>query len=399
MRIGIYFGDYRPEAGGAYTFTADLLRAVSAFAAGSKHSFVILCDAAAAAAFRAALAAPNVAVEPVPRHPRRDRLILGLKYFSPLLRRLLRRPGPLERAARRAQVELLWFIGVGAHECTDIPYIATVWDLQYRLQPFFPEVSHGGEWDLRQQFYAHFLRRAAYSVTGTETGKREIRDLFQVPEQRIRVLPLPTPRFALDAAPCARDMQQRFGLGGEYLLYPAQFWPHKNHINLILALRHLREREGISIALALPGADKGNRSYVERYASDQGVADLVHFLGFVSTEDLVALYQQALALAFVTYFGPDNIPPLEAFALSCPVVASDIDGAREQYGDAALLVPPSQPEAIARAILTVRSDSDLRARLVSAGNRRSRQWTATDYVARMGTLFDEFAAVRRNWPP
>ncbi len=52
----------------------------------------------------------------------------------------------------------------------------------------------------------------------------------------------------------------------------------------------------------------------------------------------------------MTFFGPENLPPLEAFALKCPVIASNVSGSEEQLGDAAILVNPVNPEEIAQAI-------------------------------------------------
>jgi len=397
MHIGIYFGDFRPEAGGGYTYVADLLGAFVEMAAGSEHYYVMLCDPAAAQAIRLRVNVPNVTVVPVASPSKPAIWLVGLKYFSPLFRWVWRRRGAVERAARCHDVQLLWFVGVGAYECPDMPYVATLWDLQHRLQPFFPEVSAAGLWDKREQFYSHFLRRAAYCLTGTEIGKREIQYLYQVAEQRVRILPLPTPKFALEAAPSVVDVRNRFGIDKGYIFYPAQFWPHKNHANLILALKWLKEQRGLEIALALCGSDKGNLSFVKRFTEQQGMIDRVHFLGFVSDEELIVLYRQAVALTFVTYFGPDNIPPLEAFALGCPVIASAVEGAREQYGDAVVPVDPSDPEDIGQAIWNVHSDTKLREKLVEAGFERARKWTSVDYVRRIFMLFDEFAAVRRNW--
>jgi glycosyltransferase involved in cell wall biosynthesis len=269
--------------------------------------------------------------------------------------------------------------------------------LQHRLQPFFPEVSAAGIWDVREQSFSYCLRRAAYCITGTETGKREIEYLYQLAEPRVRAFPLPTPTFALDAAPSTIDVRTHFGIGRDYVLYPAQFWPHKNHANLILSLKWLKEQHGLEILLVLCGSDKGNLSFIKRFVEQQGMSDHVRFLGFVSKEELVALYRQAVALTYVTYFGPDNIPPLEAFALGCPVIASAVEGSREQYGDTVIHVDPSDPEAIGQAIWNLYSDKGLRERLVKTGLERAKQWTWTDYLKGMLKLFDEFSATRRNW--
>ncbi len=162
-------------------------------------------------------------------------------------------------------------------------------------------------------------------------------------------------------------------------------------------MKWLRLQHGLDLALVLTGSDKGNLEFVRHFAETEGVADLVHFPGFVSTEEMIALYRQAKALVFVTYFGPDNIPPLEAFALGCPVIASAVDGAREQYGNAALQVDASCPEEIGEAILKLHTDAKLRDTLVAAGLSRANKWTSVAYIEEILRLFDEFSAVRRNW--
>jgi glycosyltransferase involved in cell wall biosynthesis len=322
---------------------------------------------------------------------------MRLMKFSPLARHVRRLRGPLERTARRHHVQLIWFVGSVEYEIPDIPFVATMLDLQHRLQPYFPEVGVREAWDAREHFFKYSLQRAAYCVTGTETGKREIENLYQVPGSRIRVLPLPLPRFARNALPSTIDVRSRFGIDGEYVFYPAQFWAHKNHINLVLALVWLKENRNVRISLVLTGSDHGNLSYVKQYVTDRGLTDQVVFAGFVSEEELIALYRQSLALTFVTYFGPDNIPPLEAFALGCPVIASSVSGAQEQLGENVMHVDPSDPESIAQAILDLHADPELRSRLMVAGIKRASKWTSSHYIKGMFGLFDEFARVRRNW--
>jgi glycosyltransferase involved in cell wall biosynthesis len=147
------------------------------------------------------------------------------------------------------------------------------------------------------------------------------------------------------------------------------------------------------------GSDKGNQAHVERAAKELGLDTCIHFLGFVSREDLVALYQNAFALAYVSWFGPENLPPLEAFALGCPVVASRIPGAEEQLGPAALFVAPENPEDIAAGIVKLHQDGSLRDRLVAAGTVRARQWTAKDYAAGVLRAIDQLEPVIRCWRP
>jgi len=80
----------------------------------------------------------------------------------------------------------------------DVPFLVLVWDLRHCLQPFFPEVGSGDEWQRRENFFSQVLKRAAYVVTATDTGKKEVQMFYGIPDERIRILPHPTPRFALE---------------------------------------------------------------------------------------------------------------------------------------------------------------------------------------------------------
>jgi glycosyltransferase involved in cell wall biosynthesis len=181
------------------------------------------------------------------------------------------------------------------------------------------------------------------------------------------------------------------------LFYPAQFWAHKNHVNLLLAVHKLREDYGLTFPVVFVGSDKGNVNYVKKWVEDLGLDRQVHFLGFVPQADLIALYRNAFALTYLTFFGPENLPPLEAFALKCPVIASDVSGAREQLRDAALLVDPADPAACAQAIKSLHDDSQLRIALIERGLNRASGWTGRDFVRGVFSIFDEFEAIRRCW--
>ena len=123
-----------------------------------------------------------------------------------------------------------------------------------------------------------------------------------------------------------------------------------------------------------------------------GLDEQVHFLGFVNQEDLPALYKQAFALTYLTLFGPENLPPLEAFALGCPVVASNVSGAEEQLGDAAMLVDPTSPEQVANAIRLLHDDNEMRQTLIARGLRRAGKWTVDDFVNGVFDILDDFCS-------
>ena len=151
------------------------------------------------------------------------------------------------------------------------------------------------------------------------------------------------------------------------------------------------------MALAFSGSDQGNQPYLRALVEKLGLGGQVHFLGFVQREELIGLYRHARALAYVSLFGPENLPPIEAFALGCPVLAARVPGAEEQLGDAALLVEATDPDALAAALLRLIQEPDLRAQLRDRGRSRAARFTTADFAAGLEAIFDEAEKIRRCW--
>jgi alpha-1,3-rhamnosyl/mannosyltransferase len=102
-----------------------------------------------------------------------------------------------------------------------------------------------------------------------------------------------------------------------------------------------------------------------------------HFLGFVSEEELIALYNRASAFVFPSRYEGFGLPILEAMACGCPVICSNTTSLPEVAGDAALLIDPQDPVALAEAIATILTDQERRTRLGLAGIQRAGAFTWT----------------------
>ncbi len=394
MKVGVFLEDFSPDVGGGYTIQEDIFRALIEHIDDTHHSFVIFCRRPEG--FGKFLTNPRLEAVGFPGAFGKRVLARAESGLHALFENR-KRQSRLEQLCKEAGVEFMWFVGAEAVQ-VDLPYMAIVWDLQHRLQPWFPEVSAGGTWRQRERFYSEFLQRATIIIAGTAAGRAEIERFYQVTGDRIRILPHPTPTFALNNDPGdPGTVLKKYSLKENYILYPAQFWSHKNHVNLLLAAAEMKRKHQLDLPVVFVGADKGNADYVRSFAAQLKPSLDVAFLGFVPLEDLVALYRGAFALAYVTFFGPENLPPLEAFALGCPVVASDVSGAREQLGDAALLVNARDPSHIAAALKSLHDDQSLRHRLIEKGRARAERWTAHHFVRSVFSAFDEFESVRRCW--
>ena len=398
MRVAIYVGRTPPQGGGAFTFEESILDALVSPEVKTQHSWIVVGAPGRLLAKAEAAGMPTLPLPPGGARRAFLRLPRPSVRASRRQKRFVSRDG-IDAAVGGAGADFLLSLGPEV-PTMDIPFSVVVWDLQHRLQPSFPEVSTEGIWRRRENYFAQVLRRAAFVVAGTEVGRDEVESFYQVPSSRIAVLPHPTPAFALAAAASGDSVQHSLeGWKEPFVFYPAQFWPHKNHLTLLKSLALLKERGGPTCTLVLAGSDwGGNKEYVMSQARSLGVAELVRDLGFVERDVLIALYRRAVALVYPSMFGPENLPPLEAFALGCPVIASDVEGAAEQLGDAALLGDGRNPEFFAKAITKMLTDSGARHQLIERGRLRAQRSTPQSFAAGLVRQLDEFQSIRETWP-
>jgi glycosyltransferase involved in cell wall biosynthesis len=394
MRVAVVVEEIPAESGGAVTFSQTIIEALRELEAESHHSFDYYSAGGAASPGVTALPPPAGALPSAAK-----RLAGRARDIGRDLRGQAPQPSPLQQALAATRADVVWFAARHAEPC-QLPFIFTVLDIEHLRQPWFPEVS--SNWDGRDSFFSHFIPRATRVIVPNEAGRDQVLRGFAINSDRVMALPHPTPRFALEAGrreALGKEILERRGIGEPYLLYPAQFWPHKNHLTALEALAELHGA-GQSMELVLVGADTRDRpgqlEHVRRLAQELGVAESVHFLGFVATEELVALYQHAFALVYMSLFGPENLPPLEAMALGCPAVVANVLGSSEQFGEAALLVEPTDPRSVAEAVRSL-EDPNSRERLIEAGRDRATSWSAADYVAAVVEFLDRFEHTRRMW--
>jgi glycosyltransferase involved in cell wall biosynthesis len=289
---------------------------------------------------------------------------------------------------------------IGAH-----PFIVTMWDVDHRDHPEFPEWFSDRGFEREERALAVTLTRALAVVANSASGARRLCRLYNVDPERVVQMPfLPSVAVRRHAAGQGKatvdSVQKKYGLTKRYVFYPAFYAFHKNHLYLLEALVDLEQRHGVVLHAVFCGgsdAHPGTRETVERQVRALGLSSRVHLLGLVPDEDVPPLYEGALALVMPTYFGPTNVPPLEAVVLGCPVIYSDLPGCREQLGHAALYCMLDAPASLADQLEALIRDGALRERLRESGRRLAAEIAAIDYAQRLAPLLDDYADVRRRW--
>ena len=269
--------------------------------------------------------------------------------------------------------------------------LGAIHDLMHRYEPHFSESAGFARQRYRDNYLSDLSRCAAGILVDSKVGLQHVCESYGPDPAKVFVLPYIPPPYIF-AGSVSKDFDARYRLPEKFLFYPARFWPHKNHIGLLNALGQAREQAS-DIHIVLTGRRKG-KEYA-RLLSHVGklqLQDHVHCVGDVPDNDIAEFYRLARALILPTFFGPTNIPPLEAFALGCAVAASRIYAMPEQVGDAALLFDPRSQAEMADCMLRLWNDDRLCCRLRMKGRERAEVWRQQEFAAELRVVIEQSLA-------
>lgn len=327
---------------------------------------------------------------------RREPLTIGRIWRSACLpvsiwRAFLWRFDPVARALWQEGCDL-WVFPAQDHwsYLAPVPALVTIHDLMHRYEPQFPEVSKWGRHFMREYRFSNICRFATAVLVDSEVGRKHVIDSYGLDQNKLFPLPYLPPRYIFDSANPV-DFDERYKLPPRFLLYPAQFWAHKNHDRLLQALAIAR-RSCPDIFLVLAGPKRYEYKTLVQRVADLNLQNHVLFTGYVPDADLPAFYRRARALVMPTFFGPTNIPPLEAFALECPVLISGIYGIPEQTGDAALLFDPISVAQMAKCIQQIWVDDKLCRELITKGKLRAARWGQKQFSEAVLSIIENICA-------
>ncbi len=292
--------------------------------------------------------------------------------LTPPFGRYLYRPARTDWTIERANIDIIHF-AIQTGFLTEVPSIYHPHDLQHR---HLPQYFTSPERKYRDVVYRAFCRQAEMVAVTSSWVKRDVVEQFEIFEKKVQVVPL-APVLTAYPDPSAEDlsaMKRAYDLPDRFVLYPAQTWPHKNHIRLLDALALLRDR-GITVPLVCCGGFNDFYAEVAAHTSRLDLSQQVRFVGFVSPLELQALYRSATAVVIPSKFEAASGPLWDAFLSGVPAACSTVTSLPEQAGDAALLFDPDSPQEIADAIQRLWSEQSLRRTLVARGRENVSRFT------------------------
>ena len=216
----------------------------------------------------------------------------------------------------------------------------------------FPEVSMHGIYEARKNSVEQTLFQAFAVFCESETGKKEAINLYKLYSEKIYIIPLP-PGRVVDLNVLAEEQNKILSdyqlEPNKFFFYPAQFWAHKNHYNLVISFKEFILSHA-DFKLVLTGSDQGNLKYIKSIVNDLNLSENVLFTGFVEENVIYTFYKNALCLVMPTFLGPTNMPLLEAQNLGCKIICSNLPGHREMLKENAIYIDPKNSKSILEAM-------------------------------------------------
>jgi glycosyltransferase involved in cell wall biosynthesis len=229
-------------------------------------------------------------------------------------------------------------------------------------------------------------------LTVSEASKRDILDYFHVPPPKIDVIyngideRFSTPPPEEDVA----RVRERYQLDHPFILYAGNIKPHKNLERTIEAFHLLRRKgEFDEVKLVIIGDEIAKYAALRHAVHRHKLHKYVRFFGFVPDRTLAILYRLSAVFVFPSLYEGFGLPPLEAMASGTPVITSNVSSLPEVVGDAALLIDPLQPDAIADAMGRVLTDATLRASLSARGLERAHHFSWERSIQRVRQIYGE----------
>lgn len=216
------------------------------------------------------------------------------------------------------------------------------------------------------------LKRADAIVSVSENTKNDIISLLGIDERLISVIyEAADSKYTKTTRSELEVFKRNYGLAQPYIFYSGTLSPRKNMIRFLRSFNKIKDKT--LHKLVLTGGKSHNDKHVRELISKMG--DSVQVLGYVPDEDMPLIYNLADLFVYPSLYEGFGLPPLEAMACGCPVIASNTSSIPEVVEDAAIIIDPYDVDEIADAMERVINDKELRKNLIEKGYENVRRFS------------------------
>lgn len=234
------------------------------------------------------------------------------------------------------------------------PRVVTIHDVIPLIFPKYFPVGVKGNINLLLQKMA--LKNVRTIICDSTTSKNDIVEKFSVPSEKVHVVLLaPGPEFKkINNPKFLEKAKRKFNLREKFALYVGDVNWNKNLENLLLSIV-ISKIPLVMVGKSLTDKNLTQVQALEDQIKEMDLHKLVYRAGYISSEDLVSIYNLALLTVLPSYYEGFGLPVLESMACGTPVVCSDVASLSEIAKPFAFLCDPSNPKDIADKVKKVAS--------------------------------------------
>jgi glycosyltransferase involved in cell wall biosynthesis len=274
---------------------------------------------------------------------------------------------------RRQQLSLYHGTNYNIPLWRQCPSVVTVHDLSLLL---YPE-THREDLVMRARRRLPTMTRIAdHVITDSASVKREIHEHLGTAEEKVTVVPLAPRRIFQPSNPQEiRETLKRFKVEDQFILFVGTVEPRKNLLTLVRAFDELMRETDLRPQLVIAGQKGWLTDELYKHVEQSALKERVLFTGYISDEDLRALYSACLVSVYPSLYEGFGLPPLEAMACGAPVITSRIPVIMETSDGAAQLIDPTNVKELTSALVELLTSEDRRQQLSEKGLQRAAEYT------------------------
>ncbi len=299
----------------------------------------------------------------------------------------------LAKAAKDYRLDILHCTSNTAPLHLDIPLILTLHDIIYLEKMDWKS----GSWYQRLgNLYRRWnvpliVKKASKIMTVSKFEEKRIRKRFGLAPGKVEVVYNGIGKhFQLLDPETAEAGRKELDLPSPYALFLGNTDPKKNLYGLIKALKILHENGELSIDWVITDLKEEDLWPILKELDAEAVKDKIHLTGYIRNKNMPYLYNNALFFLYISLRESFGLPILEAMECVCPVITSNTSSMPEIAGEAALLVDPTDEQAISTAIIKLTKDAVLREELQKKGLERPSLFS---YKTRVKRIIDMYYKV------
>jgi len=336
-----------------------------------------------------------------------DRIIMFLyriQFFKQIFKKL-KIFSKFEKFILQNNIDLVYFNSPTKFSLNleEIPFVMNIYEMQHRTDNYFPEYRMNyHNLDIRDEIITNGIKKAFKIIVATEKDKKLLRELYNAFDKNVLIQPyvpqLPNLYENEFKEENFKSIYESLNIDAEkVLIYPAQFWAHKNHKYLIDAFKNLTPSQKKNLKLIFTGHEKFNKKYIQEEINKSGLESHISIFEYINDKQLISLYLNATALVMPTFVGHSTLPLYEAFYFNLPVLFSK-DLLDESLKKCVYEIDIFNPEDFANQLEKLLNDNQLKETKLKYGKQfYENNCKKYQLYNNLKNVFEKYNYLRKRW--